>query len=107
MELDGLKKNLNTDVAFKARRAAVIIARNLDFLYFNFSYEQEKIPVDDKLLKVTSDHKNDDAVLVTNDIYLKVKANIKNLPTCGYGGSEDYSGITYLNLVLDETGYNE
>lgn len=107
MELDGLKKNLNPDIAFKARRAAVIIARNLDFLYFNFQYEQEKIPVDDKLLKVTSDHKDDDAVLVTNDIYLKVKANIKNLPTCGYGGSEDYGGITYLNLVLDETGYNE
>ena len=29
-ELDGLKMSVNPDIAFKARRAAVVISRNLD-----------------------------------------------------------------------------
>lgn len=64
---------MNSEVAFKARRAAVVISRNLDKLKWNSTYENEKIAVDDKLLKVAA---MENAVLITNDVYLKVKANI-------------------------------
>ena len=72
-ELDGLKMNQNSEVAFKARRAAVVLSRNLAKINWNTDYENEKIPVDDKLLSATG--KNN--ILITNDVYLKVKAIIK------------------------------
>jgi hypothetical protein len=50
-ELDGLKLNSNSEVAFKARRAAVVISRNIDKINFVDKWEDIKIPVDDKLLK--------------------------------------------------------
>lgn len=103
-ELDGLKLNVNSEVAFKARRAAVVISRNLDKLKWNSTYENEKIAVDDKLLKVAV---MEDAVLITNDVYLKVKANIQNIDNRGYGGTEIYTGVRYLNLDFDENGYNK
>ena len=100
-ELDGLKKHLNKEVAEKARRAAVYISRNLDKLKWDSTY-RDKV-VDEQLLDIT---KENDGVLITNDVYLKVKAYIKGIPTHGYGSSENYSGVRTLYLQTDENKYN-
>lgn len=109
-ELDGLKKSASDETAFKARRAAVLIARNIEDLNFNEKFEQEKISVDDKLIKATELYCNayglDKCVLITNDIYLKIKAKMYNLPTHGYGGVEEYTGIRTIQIVPDENGYH-
>ena len=42
-ELDGLKMNQNSEVAFKARHAAVVLSRNLAKINWNTAYENEKI----------------------------------------------------------------
>lgn len=39
-------------------------------------------------------------------MYLKIKAEIKNLNTRGYGGSEEYSGVIEWVVQFDENGYN-
>ena len=75
-ELDGLKKHLNKEVAEKARRAAVYISRNLDKLKWDSTY-RDKV-VDEQLLDIT---KENDGVLITNDVYLKVQAIIKGIRT--------------------------
>ena len=49
-ELDGLKKHQNPEIAEKARRAAVYIARNLNSL--TFILENEAIPTDECLIKM-------------------------------------------------------
>lgn len=90
-ELDGLKMHNNFDVQYKARRAAVIISHNMDKLTWDDSLEKERYDsVDDKLIQIA---KNRNAILVTNDVYLKVKAITKNVQTKAYGKTEAYSGI--------------
>ena len=34
-ELDGLKSNINSEVAFQARRAAIVISKHMNSLKFN------------------------------------------------------------------------
>lgn len=103
-ELDGLKLNSNPDVAFQARRAAVAISHNLDKIQFLDEWENEKMSVDDKLLCAAA---ASNLTLITNDVYLKVKAIIKGINTHGYGGASDYTGIYKWTVELDENGYNK
>jgi predicted ribonuclease YlaK len=106
-ELDGLKKNINPETAAAARKAAVYISNNLDNLTWFYECENEdwqKIPVDDQLLKITE---KVNGILLTNDVYLKVKAIIHGISTKGYSIKENYTGIEYLILEFDENGYNE
>lgn len=102
-ELDGLKININPETAFKARRAAILISRNSEKITFNEDFEDIKIPVDDKLLKAALQLK---ATLITNDVYLKIKATIKNIETHGYGSVEEYTGIRTILLAADENKYH-
>lgn len=99
-ELDGLKMHTNPDIAYKARRAAVFISRNKDKINFDNSTEKCKKSVDDKLIIVAQSiqNTNSDVCLITNDVYLKIKAEIEEIPTMGYGGSEDYSGVIYWTI---------
>lgn len=53
-ELDGLKLSPSPEISFKARRAAIILSRNLDKITWEDSYEKENRPVDDKLISATS-----------------------------------------------------
>lgn len=102
-ELDGLKLNPNPEVSFKARRAAVVISRNLSKLNFNDNLEKEKISVDDKLIESCTPKD----ILITNDVYLKIKAIIRGLNTKGYGGTSDYQGVRYFEVDLETDPYNE
>lgn len=103
-ELDGLKKHINNDIAFKARRAAVYISRNLDNIKFNDKCEKWDIPVDDQLIKIAKKLKG---TLVTNDVYLKVRATIKGVENKGHTVRDDYTGIEYWYIDTDENLYNE
>lgn len=91
-ELDGLKKHINNDIAFNARRAAVYISRNLNQLLFVSECEKWGIPVDDQLIKIA---KIKNGVLITNDVYLKVRATIDGVETKGYNNKDDYTGVEY------------
>lgn len=106
-ELDGLKLNSNPEVAFKARRAAVLISKNLKNLRFDNTMEDIKKSVDDKLIDYCLKDPSQ-CILITNDVYLKIKALVNNIITRGYGSSnDDYTGLYYLRLPLDENLYNE
>lgn len=100
-ELDGLKLNINQETSYKARRAAVVISHNLDRLHWNSDLEDKKISVDDKLLEVAA---TEDHTLITNDVYLKVKATIRGVNTHGYGSSDSYTGIKTIMITPDENG---
>ena len=77
-ELDGLKLSSNSETAFKARRAAVVISKNLERIIFNPEMENENMKVDDKLLKLAAKY---NGILITNDVYLKVKCLISKVGT--------------------------
>lgn len=103
-ELDGLKLHNNFDVSFKARRAAVLISHNMDKLIWDDSLEKERYDsVDDKLIQIA---KNRNGTLVTNDVYLKVKAITKGIKTKAYGKTEAYNGIKEMLIdPNDEAQY--
>lgn len=103
-ELDGLKKNTNIDLACNARRAAIYISRNIEKLSFFDKCEKWDMPVDDKLIKIAAIEK---ATLLTNDVYLKVKATLKKIPTDGYSKKDSYSGIYEWLVDCDENGYSK
>jgi len=103
-ELDGLKKHINNDIAFNARRAAVYISRNLEKINFTAECEEWGIPVDDQLLRIA---KESGGTLVTNDVYLKVRATIAGIETKGYSNKDDYTGVEYWYIKTDENLYNE
>lgn len=102
-ELDGLKSNINSEVAFQARRAAIVISKHMNSLKFNDDLEDTNLKVDDKLIELS---RKLNGTLITNDVYLKIKALIKGVKTKGYGGTEDYSGVYYWTTAFSEDGYN-
>ena len=103
-ELDGLKLSSNSEVAFKARRAAILISRNLDNLIFNSSLDNTSEKVDDKLIELTKSYAGE---LITNDVYLKVKAIANNIRTSGYGDDTPYSGVIYWDVSFDVDMYSK
>lgn len=102
-ELDGLKRNINPDTSFNARRAAIYLSRNLDNIQWEDT-DGSSETVDDQLLTVTKKY---DGILLTNDIYLKVKAEIQGIKTRGYSVKDSYSGVKYWLISTDENLYNE
>lgn len=90
-ELDGLKKSPNKETAEKARRAAVYISRRLSELEFDL--EEKVIPTDDFLLECAAKHSYG---IITNDVYLKVRAAAQGIHTEGSGKEENYTGISYF-----------
>ena len=91
--------SVNPDIAFKARRAAVVISRNLDKINWDMSLESSGSKVDDKLICIA---KRDNLTLVTNDVYLKVKSIIKGVSNKGYGGGDEYAGIRYWDIDCED-----
>lgn len=102
-ELDGLKKHINSDIAFNARRAAIYISKNMDNIKWDNSLEHSNLSVDDQLIQLTQ-HYN--GILLTNDVYLKVKASLQNLETEGFSNKDDYTGVYYWIVNLEEEYYH-
>lgn len=101
-EIDGLKLSPNPETAKKARKAAVYISKNINNIEWELYDSLKK--VDEQLLEIT---KEQNGVLITNDVALKIQAIVKGIPTEGYSWSEDYTGIKYLDVnELSEAKYN-
>lgn len=104
-ELDGLKLNSNQEIAYKARRAAILISKNWEGLKFDHSLDDTSEKVDDKLLELAKSYAGE---LITNDVYLKIKANAYGIRNSGYGGVADYTGVYYWNVEdVDENHYSK
>lgn len=104
MEIDGLKYHKSPEVAQKARKAAVYIAKNMANIEWDLTQDYSR-DVDSVLLDIT---RKRNATLVTNDVALKVRAEVAGIDVEGYSWKDDYCGIVYLNvddLSFDE--YNE
>ena len=99
-ELDGLKKSNNSETAFNARRAAIYLSRHIDKIHWLDAeqYNNLKIPVDDQLIKFCQDKS---IPLLTNDIYLKVRAKIEGIQVEGYSRKDTYDGAYYWYLNND------
>lgn len=103
-ELDNLKKNKNPEIAFQARRAAIYISRNIDNLAFDDS-NYDNLSVDDQVLAAAENIEN--STLITNDVYLKIKAMLKKVPTQGLSKKSSYEGIQYFYISTDNNRYSE
>ena len=101
-EIDGLKMAANPETARKARKAAVFIAKNMDNIKWDFTTKKD-LSVDSILLEIVKENEN--YILVTNDVSLKVIAKAKSIPVEGYSWKDDYIGVRYVdisNMTVDE-----
>lgn len=104
IEIDDLKKSKSVEVAQKARKAAVYIAKNKDNLEWDYTRNPNR-SVDGILIDIAKER---DATLITNDISLKVIAEAEGAKVEGYSWSDDYCGIFYMDVNhYDLNGYNE
>ena len=104
IEIDDLKKSKSVEVAQKARKAAVYIAKNKNNLEWDYTRNPNK-SVDGILIDIAKER---DATLITNDISLKVIAEAEGAKVEGYSWSDDYCGIVYMDVTrYDLDGYNE
>lgn len=105
-EIDGLKMSHNIETAKKARKAAVYLSKNMDNISWDFMAKFPEESVDDMLIRLCQQNKN--AILITNDVALKVKASTLHIPNEGYSWKEDYVGVYYVNIdSLSMEEYNE
>lgn len=104
-ELDRLKNySLNSEIAYKARRASHMIFENKENIYFcNERYD--KMTVDDEIVALAKKHKWS---VITNDLNVRLKCDFNKVDNKSYSKiDEDYSGIKYIQYELDSNGYNE
>lgn len=102
-EIDGLKQHKNPEIAQKARKAAVYISKNMDNIEWDMTRGYDS--VDTLLLQIANKRR---ATLVTNDVALKVRAELEGVEQEGYSWKDDYTGIVYMNVDdMDVDTYNE
>lgn len=96
-ELDGLKRHQNHEVAEKARRAAIYISRRLGELVFDLN--EDNIPTDDMLIEVALQNGYG---IITNDVYLKIRAAAQGIETESYSEKDSYTGVRYVPSDQEE-----
>lgn len=103
-EIDGLKKNSNPEIAYKARRASYSILSNDNKIIY-CKERKDNLSVDNELVYLCKKHKWE---LITNDLNLQIKCRFKKVKCSGYSKvKEDYPGVIYLPLDFDEAGYSK
>lgn len=103
-EIDGLKKNINPEVAYKARRASYAILSNDNKITY-CKERKNKLSVDDELVYLCKKHGWE---LITNDLNLQIKCRFKKVKCSGYSKvKENYTGVIYLPLDFDNSGYSK
>ena len=55
--------------------------------------DDDNIPTDDLLLQLAKKYQTG---IITNDVYLKVRAMMLDIPVEGYSNKNDYSGVSYI-----------
>ena len=99
-ELDNLKDSHNDIRTHKARHAIKFI--NTKFDNFTFDEVEREGKPDNQIIQSAVDN---NAILVTNDVCVKVKCKSKNIETIGFiGNIQDFKGYTILEL---DTGDEE
>lgn len=102
-EIDGLKKNINPEVSFNARRASHFIDKNSNKLKF-YTKTHRKMSVDNELIHIA---KKNGYQLLTNDINVQIKCKMKKVEYSGVKKKEiDYTGTRYYIAEFDDNGYN-
>jgi predicted ribonuclease YlaK len=102
-EIDGLKKNVNPEVAYEARRASHKILKSLRKIHFDLKVNRKK-SVDDSLIELAKKKKY---ILVTNDLNVIIKCNAQKVQCQTYDKVEtNYTGVQYLTAEFDEALYN-
>lgn len=99
-ELDYLKESENSELAYRARKAAKLVEHNLQKISIEKDrYRQKK--VDDTLLKCAKKKK---LILVTNDLTLRLKCKFNGVHSQQYtnGDKTIYTGIERCHLYHDE-----
>ena len=103
-ELDGLKKNINTEVAYEARRASHKIIKELENIYFETKVDYTS-SVDNSLISLA---KKKGYILISNDLNVIIKCKAKKVQCQKYDKVEtSYTGVKYINFKLDEELYND
>lgn len=102
-ELDKLKRSLNEEIAYEARRAAHKILQHDSI---NYVLERnDKISVDDDLIRIAKKH---NYILVSNDLNVQIKCRAKRIKYQNYDKiATTYTGIQYLILPFDDNYQNE
>ena len=102
-EIDGLKKNINPEIAYEARRASHKILKNISKIHFELKVNRKK-SVDDSLIELA---KKKDYILVTNDLNVIIKCNAQKVQCQTYDKVEtNYTGVQYISAEFDENLYN-
>lgn len=102
-EIDGLKKNINPEVAYEARRASHKILQAKDNILFELKVNR-KNTVDDSLIELA---KKKNYTLITNDLNVIIKCNAQKVKCQSYDKVEtNYTGVQYLSVEFDENLYN-
>lgn len=103
-EIDGLKKNINPEVAYKARRASYTILSNDNKITY-YKDRKNKLSVDDELVYLCKKNK---WKLITNDLNLQIKCRFNKVECSSYSKvKNNYTGVIYLPLYFDEAGYSK
>lgn len=103
-EIDGLKKNINPEIAYQARRASYTILSNDNKIIY-CRERKDNLSVDDELVYLCKRHNWE---LITNDLNLQIKCRFKKVKCSSYSKTKDnYTGTIYLPLEIDENGYNK
>lgn len=103
-EIDGLKKNSNPEVAYKARRASYYISNNISNINF-ISKQKRNLSVDNELLYLAKKNK---LTLITNDLNLKIKCMFNKVKCESYNKTNEINdGVVYWDLDIDKNNYSE
>ena len=95
-EIDGLKKNINPEVAYQARRASYAILSNDNKITY-CEERNNKLSVDDELVWLCKKHKWE---LISNDLNLQIKCRFKKVKCSGYSKvKENYTGVGSLTAI--------
>lgn len=106
-ELDRKKNSKDSDAAYKARRASHYL---LDY-YNNWELvkaDPTKELTDDYDYNIMMAAKRKDLTLLTGDVLLCLRAKLNEVKYLLYNkNANEYNGIQYYEVVLDENKYNE
>lgn len=105
-ELDRNKNSQDKEKAYKARRAAHYLLNNLkEWIEIEPCSNDDNNDIDGNLINVAKKY---DFTLLTGDIVLCLRAENQNVKYILYNkNANEYSGIQYYEVVLDENNYNE
>ena len=107
LELDRKKESRDGETAYKARRASHYLLNNFDnWVEVKIDYRADgSDDIDGNLLNAA---KRLDLTLLTGDVILCLRAKMKEVKYILYNkNANEYNGIQYYEVVLDENNYNE